>query len=439
MSAPTAAPRNTLEPPRSPGGTEGVPRRYALVGATFLLSVLLYVDRVCISAAKTPITEELGLSDTQMGWVLSAFALGYALFQTPAGLLADRFGPRRVLTAVVTFWSLFTALTGAAFGLVSMLVYRFLFGVGEAGAFPGIARAVFSWIPMRERGMVNGINFSGSRLGAAFALPAVAWVIGAVGWRETFVILGVVGIVWAGAFFLWFRDDPREHPTISGGELEDILANRQQIGAAEAAEPLSAGVLLGSRNMWLAMLQYFSSNFTFFFTLTWLFPYIRTRYQLDPVEAALYSAAPLVAGAIGNWFSGWLVDRIYATGQWRASRVVPAVAGFALAAGGLLGSLYTTDVLPATILLSVAIFGADMTLSPSWSFCVDIGRRHAGAVSGTMNMAGNLGAFLTALAFPYIQAWTGSTSLFFLVGAALNTVAIGAWLLMRPERRLAEY
>jgi ACS family glucarate transporter-like MFS transporter len=157
------------------------------------------------------------------------------------------------------------------------------------------------------------------------------------------------------------------------------------------------------------------------------------------VEAAFYSSAPLVVGAMGNWFSGWLVDRIYAGGAWRASRVVPAVVGFALAAGGLVGSVYMDDVRGAILFLSIAIFGADMTLSPSWSFCVDIGRRHSGAVSGTMNMAGNLGSFLTALAFPYIQAWTGSATPFFIVGATLNVLAIGAWLLMRPERRLAEY
>lgn len=419
--------------------TGGVPRRYALVGATFLLSVLLYVDRVCISAAKTPISQELGLSDVQMGWVLSSFALGYALFQTPAGILADRFGPRRVLATVVSFWSLFTALTGAAYGLASMLVYRFLFGVGEAGAFPGMARATFSWIPMRERGMVNGVNFSGSRLGAAFALPGVAWLITTLGWRLTFLVLGVVGVVWAILFYLWFRDDPSEHPGLSRTELEHILDGRQQLAPADAAEPLSAGLLLSSRNMWLAMLQYFCSNFTFFFTLTWLFPHIRTEYSLEAVEAAFYSSAPLLAGAMGNWLSGWLVDRIYAGGGWRASRVVPAVAGFALAAGGLVGSVYMDSVGGAILFLSIAIFGADMTLSPSWSFCVDIGRKHSGAVSGTMNMAGNLGSFLTALAFPYIQAWTGSATPFFVVGAVLNTLAIGAWLLMRPERRLADY
>src|SRR5262245_61357786 len=151
-----------------------MPTRYWFVVGTFLLSVLLWVDRICISVAKGPVTHDLNLTDAQFGWVMSAFALGYALCQAPGGMLADRFGARRVLVAVVTVWSLFTGLTAGAWNLGSMLVVRLLFGAGEAGAFPGVARAVYSWIPMRERGLVQGINFSGARLGAAFALPGVA-------------------------------------------------------------------------------------------------------------------------------------------------------------------------------------------------------------------------------------------------------------------------
>ncbi|MEM9143696.1 MAG: MFS transporter, partial [Bacteroidota bacterium] len=161
------------------------PKRYLMVLGTFLLALLLYIDRVCISVAKDPIAESLGLSDKQMGWVLSAFALGYALLQTPSGLMSDRYGPRKILTLIVTLWSLFTALTGAVWNFISLLATRFLFGAGEAGAFPGISRAIYSWIPLKERGIVTGINFSGSRLGAAFALPAVAWLIDVLGWRST--------------------------------------------------------------------------------------------------------------------------------------------------------------------------------------------------------------------------------------------------------------
>ena len=162
----------------------------------FLLALLLYIDRVCISVAKDSVAMDLDLSDKAMGWVLSIFALGYALLQVPSGMMADRYGPRKMLTAIVGFWSALTALTGAAWNFVSLMVIRFLFGAGEAGAFPGMSRVIYSWMPLKERGLIIGLNFSGSRLGAAFALPLVAWMIESFGWRTAFMILGGVGVFW---------------------------------------------------------------------------------------------------------------------------------------------------------------------------------------------------------------------------------------------------
>lgn len=415
-----------------------LPTRYSLVIGTFLLSVLLYIDRICISVAKDPVAADLGLSDKQFGWVLSIFALGYALAQTPSGMLNDRYGPRIILTAVVSFWSFFTALTGAAWNYLSLLAIRFIFGVGEAGAFPGMARATFSWIPLRERGIVTGINFSGSRLGAAFALPAVAWLIGTLGWRVSFLVLGVIGFVWAWVWYWWFRDNPEEHESISEEEKKHIIATRQQISAKES-EALSVGLLFKSKNVWLTMGQYFASNFTFFFSLTWLFPHIKAKYGLDSVEAGFYASAPLIFGAIGNYFSGFLVDRIYSAGNWSLSRRLPAIVGFLLASAGLLASIFMETPVGAVVCLSLAIFGADMTLSPSWSFCVDIGKKNSGAVSGTMNMAGNIGSFITALAFPYLLEWFGKPEPFFILAAFLNMIAIFLWLKAKPERTLADY
>ena len=420
-----------------------LPGRHVMVAGTFLLALLLYIDRVCISVAKEPIASELGFSDKQMGWVLSVFALGYALFQTPGGMLADRLGPRRVLTAVVTFWSVFTALTGAVWSFISMLVVRFLFGVGEAGAFPGISRAVYSWIPLKERGLVTGINFSGSRLGAAFALPFVAWLIITFGWRISFLVLGAMGLVWALLWYGLFRDDPTRHKRLSSEEKAYIVSNRQsgsrQPEEPEKTGPLRAKILLGSNNMWLAMAQYFCSNFTFFFCLTWLFPHLKDQYAMETMEAGIYSSAPLVFGALGNWLAGWWVDHIYKQGNWQLSRRLPAITGFALAAMGLVVSVYMEAPFSAIAFLSIAIFGADMTLSPSWSFTVDIGKEHAGAVSGTMNMAGNIGSFITALAFPYLQSWTGSVVPFFFLGAGLNVIAIVVWFFMKSDKSLEEY
>ena len=409
------------------------PARVLLVTGTFFLSLLLYIDRACISAAKIPVSDSLGLNDKQMGWVLSVFALGYALFQTPSGMLADRFGPRKILTTIVVLWSAFTALTGAAWNYVSLLIVRFFFGVSEAGAFPGISRAVFSWFPLKERGLITGINFSGSRLGAAFALPVVAWLIHATSWRITFIILGIVGILWAVFWYFWFRNNPEEHHGISEKEKNYIIENRQKTNNLEKPK-LSLTGMLKSKNMWLAMFQYFASNFTFFFTLTWLFPLLQSKYGLQIIEAGFYASAPLIGGALGNWFSGWLVDIIYKKGSWKLSRRIPAILGFALVVVGLLGSMQMETVNGAILFLTIAIFGADMTLSPSWSFCVDIGRENSGAVAGTMNMAGNIGSFVTALAFPYLQAWTGSEKPFFYVGAALAIMAMVFWSFMNPDK-----
>lgn len=408
--------------------------RYRMVFGTFILAMIVLFDRILISVAKDPVANDLALSDKQMGWVLSIFALGYALFQTPSGYLADRFGARKILTLVVGIWSIFTAVTGAVFNFFSLLIVRFLFGAGEAGAFPGMARAVFNWIPIKERGLVHGINFSGGRIGAAIALPIVAWLIDTTSWRMSFVILGVIGLIWAVVWYSWFKDDPQDHPAMTESEL--LVINSEVQKADDVKQSISFKKLFGSRGMWLMMGQYFSSNFTFFFCLTWLFPHLKTKYNLDLVEAGFYASAPFIFGALGNWTSGWLVDMIYRKGKWNLSRKLPAILGFSLAAVGILASIYMEEVTGAVIFISLAVFGADMTLSPSWSTCLDIGKAHSGTVSGTMNMAGNLGSFLTALAFPYMVAFSGSNTPFFILAAILNVLAIPMWLAVNPQKPL---
>ncbi len=408
------------------------PVRYRMVIGTFILSMIVLFDRILISVAKDPVATDLALSDKQMGWVLSIFALGYALFQTPSGYLADKYGARKTLAIIVSLWSLFTALTGAVYNFFVLVVVRFLFGVGEAGAFPSMSRAIYSWIPVKERGIVHGINFSGGRIGAAIALPIVAWLIDQTSWRASFVILGGIGIIWAVIWYWWFRDDPANHPSVNDEELNVIRKNVQENNVEK--ETISLKKLFKSPVMWLLMGQYFSSNFTFFFCLTWLFPHLKAKYNLDVIEAGLYTSAPFVFGALGNWVSGYMVDAIYKMNKWELSRKLPAIIGFALAAIGIIGSIYMTEIVGAIIFISLAVFGADMTLSPSWSACVDIGKEHSGAVSGTMNMAGNLGSFVTALAFPYMVAFTGSHTPFFVLAAVLNLLAIPMWLVIKPQK-----
>ncbi len=423
-----------------------IPQRFILVTFTFLISVLMYVDRACIGAAKGSVSDEFGLTNIQWAWVMAAFTLGYALMQTPSGKLADKKGARVVMSGIITVWSILTALTGTAWNFVSMIVIRFLFGGGEAGAFPTLSKVVYKWFPVKERGIIQGINFSGSRIGGAVAYPIVVALIALLGWRGSFFIFGAVGLLFAAAWWFYFRNSPEESKLVGEEEEQYILKTRQQNQSVKK-EGLSFAKTLQSKNMLLAMVQYIGSNFTFYFTLTWMFPYLKEAMQSSGTAASFWAMAPLIGGAIGNWVSGIVVDKIYKSGNLKLSRRLPAIIGFALAAIGVILMTNATSDISKVLFLTLAIFGADMTLSPSWAFCIDIGKENAGAVSGTMNMAGNLGAFTSILAFGYLadglirsgvdpkNALAGN-DMFFYICAGLSVLSIIAWLLMNPEKEI---
>ena len=402
------------------GEEEQLLKKYFVVLVLFVLSMITYVDRVCISAAKDPISSEMHLSDTAMGVVFSAFALGYLLAQIPSGWLADRFGPRLVLAAVVTLWSAMTALTGAAWNLASLVTIRFLFGVSEAGAYPGGARAICNWLPLGERGRANGVLFSGSRFGGAVSFPLLAWMLTRWQWRTSFWILGGIGLLWALFWLLWFRDSPPRDE----GEWKSGNAVRPVSG-------IGLSDMLRSGPIGLAMLQYFASNFTFFIGLSWMLPYLKRQFHLADGEAVRYAMAPLIAGTLSLWIAGALVDVLYRS-RWRAwSRRVPPILGFGLSTVGLLALTQATTPMAAAVCFTLAVFGSDMTVGPSWVFCADIAGSNAGGVSGAMNMAGNLGSFVSANAFPVLTAATGNAAAYFFCAAALNVAGILCWFRMR--------
>jgi ACS family glucarate transporter-like MFS transporter len=389
--------------------------RYLVVAALFLLSLITYIDRAAISTAKQPMAQELSLSDAQMGAVFSAFALGYAAAQMPSGWFADRIGPRRALAIVVVLWSLLTAITGAMTRFGPLLAVRFLFGIAEAGAYPGSARVFYNWLPIGQRGIANGVLFSGGLLGAAFAFPIYAWLLEEFDWRIAFYILGLPGIVWAMCWLIWFRDFPRDriaHETVPAG-----------------TEP-GLGRLLRSRAMLLAMFQYFAGNFTFYICISWMHPYLLERYGLSQSEAARYAMVPLLCGAAANWAAGLIVDALYKSRYRAWSRRIPGMIGFVLAASGVLWAAMAATAASAILGFAVATFGVEMTISPSWSFCLDIGGRHSGTISAAMNMAGNFGGVASTNAFPLLRGLTGSPAAYFYAAAALNIAAILCWQLM---------
>ena len=417
-------------------------QRYVLISILFFHSVNTYMDRACIASAADYIIKDLSISKEMWGLILGIFAIGYALFQIPSGWIADRFGPRKALTIVVSVWSMFTALTGAARSAIQMLILRFLFGVGEAGAFPGATQAFFRWLPVKERGLAHGINFSGSRLGAAFSLFLMPWLIIQIGWRWTFVVNGVIGIIWATVWLVWFRDNPKDNRKINQAELDYIEAGR--VSDFTTGIKASFAEVFTSLNMSLAMLQYFASNVTFFICLSWLPKYIKDQWPDDP-HAIYYSAVPLIFAAFANWIAGSMVTGLFKKGYHVNSRRITAIVGFSLGVIGLILATQTKNLDFLTtnkaqlywfvFCFALATFGVDMTLSPSWAFCNDIGGINSGAVSGSMNMVGNIGAALSAIIFPLLlNEKTGSANIFFMLAACLNFVAIVTWCFMNPNR-----
>ncbi len=417
-------------------------QRFVLISILFFHSANTYMDRVCIASAVDHIKEDLSISAEMMGLVLGIFAVGYALFQVPAGWIADKLGPRKALTIVVSVWSVFTALTGAVRSGAQMLVLRFLFGAGEAGAFPGATQAFFRWLPVKDRGLAHGINFSGSRLGAAFSLFLMPWVIMKIGWRWTFAVNGLVGIIWATIWLIWFRDNPKDNPRVNKEELDYIEKGR--VNDFTATVKASFAEVFTSLNMSLAMVQYFASNVTFFVTLTWLPMYMKRQWPDDP-NAIYYAAIPLIFAAFANWIAGSMVTGLYKKGYHVGSRRATAIVGFSLGVIGLILAMQAKNLdFLATdkaqlhwfvFCFGLATFGVDMTLSPSWAFCNDIGGANSGAVSGSMNMVGNIGAALSAIAFPLLlNKETGSANTFFMLAAGLNGVAIVTWCFMNPKR-----
>jgi ACS family glucarate transporter-like MFS transporter len=386
--------------------------RVLVVAGLFVLSLITYIDRAAISSVRDALSSDLALDDQAIGFVFSAFALGYALAQVPSGWLADRLGPRWMLTLIVVAWSALTAMTGMAGTLLTLAAIRFLFGIAEAGAFPGCARVFYNWLPSSEHGRANGIIFSGTRLGAAFAFPIMAWLMASRSWRDVFLLLAAPGIAWAILWYALFRDNPRQPPP-------------REESAAGPAMPF--GAILRSRPMLLSMVQYFCANFTTFLCLSWMLPYLKQHYSLSQTDAAFYAMWPLILGATAQWAAGFLVDRLYVSGHRAISRSAPAMIGFGISAAGAVAIPFAPSAAIAAACFALAAFGADMTISPSWAFCIDAGGKRSGAVSGSMNMAGNLGSFVSANAFPFLQKLTGAADAYFFLVVGLNLLSIACW------------
>jgi sugar phosphate permease len=401
----------------------------------FLLSVVTYLDRICISAAAPYIMADLNLTVVQMSMVFSAFTLAYSLFEIPSGWLADVRGPRRVLTRIVLWWSGFTMLTGAARGFGSLVTIRFMFGAGEAGAFPTVARSFSRWFPRRERGTANGVLFLGSRMGGMLSAPLALLFIRSWGWRATFALFGAVGLVWAAAWYRWYRDEPSDHPAVNAAELALIDQDRES-GRAETATPWRA--LATSRTLWAICGMYFAFGYGLYFYFTWLPTYLIRELGFSVLAGGLLSALPFALAGIADLTGGRLSDRLARTRGLRVARSGLGFVAFGTCAVLVLTSTLTPAPLTKALLLALALASADFALGACWAVCLDVGDAHAGVVTGFMNTFGNLGGLIVPMVVGLaVDRWHSWTFPFYVTAVVYAGGAL-AWLAIDPTRKIVD-
>ena len=375
--------------------------RGAIIGFGASLAALSFIDRAAISQMAPAIVKELHLSPAQMGLVFSAFGLTYAVCEIPSGWLCDRFGARRLLTRVVLLWSIFTAATGLVWSFPSLVVTRLLFGAGESGCFPGLARVFRTWLSREERNSAEGIKAAAARWGAALTPPLIVALYAWLNWRQVFLLFGAAGIIWAIAFYRLYRDIPPRH-----------------VPAPREATPWKT--ILGSRSVWALGLQWFCHYYGFYFYITWLPLYLYQARGLDLRQESLAAGLPLFSAGAGSLFAGWaltrLTRRIGSTGRARKLLGYAAYGGAAV-----LLLLFTFIAHPglAIVVLSLSSFAAEFSGPISWTAAMDIGGEHVGTVSGFMNTLGHCGAAVAPAVTGLLLMWTGNAWNIAFYGSAL--------------------
>ena len=413
--------------------------RFKVLGLLFTLTNITYLDRMCISAAAPAITSAFGFSPLQMGYIFSAFTLAYAFFEIPSGWLGDYFGSRKALTRIVVWWSIFTALTATATGFVSLLIVRFLFGAGEAGAFPNIARSISRWFPSSHQGRALSVAFVGNALGAAITTPLVFKLVELQGWRLPFVEFGAVGLAWAAIWYWWFRDQPEDHKSVSAAELKFIRSD--QVDGAELGHTRHVpwGTLCKSANLAFICGMYFAFGYALYFYITWLPTYLLKARGFSANYAGLFSALPWLASAAAFWLGGLATDGLARrTGSLKVARCAVGAVGLTTSAMALVAVVLAEDRVVAASLIAVAAFCQMFTGSAAWAVCLDVGRRNAGVVTGFMNMVGNLGGTIAPVVVGYAVERRGSWSLPFYVTAGVLTIGAAMWMLIDPRRSVIE-
>ncbi len=365
--------------------------RFILVLWLCGLSSILYLDRICMSQAVVPIQKELNLTNTEISYVMMAFSLAYGLFEVPTGRLGDRLGSRLVLTRIVIWWSAFTAFTGACTGFWSLLSVRFLFGIGEAGAFPNAARVISRWFPITERGRVQGIMLASAQFGAVAAPIAAASLIETIRWQYTFAVFGALGILWALGFWYWFRDNPAQHSAVNSLELKQIQSDSVLQPFTHSPIPWRS-VLTNRGILVLSLIMILGAFYTYFF-YSWFPKYLSSARGLDNITTGKLSSMVLAGSAIGMLFGGWLADKIpsWFSNSVDARRFL-GISCYLVAAICLYTGIRCDNPWALASLWGASFCAMHVTLPNWWSVAIPQSGAHVGALFGLMNGMGTVGA-----------------------------------------------
>ena len=404
-------------------------RKNMILTMLVILGMVTFLDRINISVAGSSIMHDLNLSPSEWGWVQSAFILSYGLLQIPMGALGDRFGHRRILAAIVLWWSAFTAFTGLAGGLASLLVIRFMFGIGEAGSSPCSTGVISRWFNKDEVGKAQGYVWAASRMGGALTpfvvIPVMMWV----GWRAAFYLLGALGVVWAVVWYVWYRD--RGASKEVGGD--NIV---QKHHASEAGSSLTSHLLqlTSNKNFWLICGMYFFYAFGSWFFFSWFPTFMELGRGFEKSELTYAVAVPFIMSMIGNIAGGHLTDKLTQKYGIKVGRKALGSTSLAVSAVCMFLAAFIPGKMAVFVFLSLCFGIFDLMLPSAWALCIDLGKRHAGTLSGAMNTAGNIGGFCCGILFGELVQQSGNYNLPLYMIAVMLIVSAVLFALINPEK-----
>jgi len=405
---------------------------HVILALLCLMYFITYIDRVNISTAASAIQDEFGFSKTQLGFIFSAFAYPYLLFQVIGGWVGDKFGARKTLFWCGLVWALATVLTGLATGLTSLFAARLLVGLGEGATFPTATRAMQNWTAPGKRGFAQGLTHAFARLGNAVTPPLIALLMVTFTWRGTFWVLGAASFVWVLVWVVYFRNEPKDHPGITQADLDEL---KPHILGERPKAPW--GPLLA--RMWPVTLTYFCYGWCLWLYLNWIPLFFKNTFHLEIGKSAVFASGVFFAGVVGDTLGGVLSDHVLKrTGNIRLARLSITILGFAGALLSLLPMFYVRDITTVALCLSAGFFFAELVIGPMWAVPMDIAPRHAGTAAGLMNTGSAFAAIVSPLAAGYVIDLTGNWYLPFLITIGLLLLGAFTAFLMHPEKPFEE-